>query len=270
MLEVMFSEAAKYSMHRAILNKKNPLLKNSKDVVFIGPHLDIGNLSRGLEEVERQKSLNELLNGESTAAELKQLADEQKEEMDQLLCAAKAGETIRIWKSDAAFSASGFAYVCNHLRDLEADIRVISLDNLQFIDEDTMVFYSHWGELTPEEYDSIRVGEKMLSVIEKESQADRWNVLKEENRVLRAVVNGELLSVPEDFYDHLLLKHLPDGDFILGDLLAEILGTYPLGVSDAWYFYRIDEMIRDKKIERVSTEKTKRLYEQKLKKLHRD
>lgn len=249
MLELVFSEAAKYSMKLAMQNKNNPLFAETKGLMFIGPDLDIGDISKDLGESERQQSLNLLLNSRWTRDDLENLVVNQRKEMDQLLRAAKAGETIRIWKSDAAFSSAAFAYVCYQLKDVEADIRVVSLKNPWLADEDTIISYSHWGELAPEEFDFVLADEERLSRIEKESQAERWKVLKKENSLLRAVVNGQLISVPEDFYDHLLLKHLREGEFVIEELIAELLGSYPLGVSDSWYHYRIQEMIREQKLE---------------------
>lgn len=265
MLELVFSEAAKHSMKIA-MQKKNPLFSDTKELVFIGPHLDIGDLSKDLENSERQQSLNMFLNSRWTRDDLEKLVVNQRKEMDQLLRAAKAGKTIRIWKSDAAFSASAFAYVCDHLKDVEADIQMVSLKKTWHAGDDTMISYSHWGELAPEEFDFTLADEEKLSRIEKKSQAEHWKVLKEENSLLRAVVNGQLISVPEDFYDHLLLKHFPEEEFVLGDLIAEVIGGYPLGVSDSWYLYRIEEMIQNKKLTRIGSKNTKHSYEQKLKK----
>lgn len=267
MLELVFSEAAKHSMKIAMQNKNNPLFNDTKELVFIGPHLDIGDISKDLGNSERQQSLNALLNNRWTRNDLEKLVVNQRKEMDQLLRATKVGETIRIWKSNAAFSASAFAYVCYHLNDVEADIQVVSLKKPWHAGDDTMISYSHWGELASEEFDFVQADEEKLSRIEKESQADRWKALKEENSSLRAVVNGQLISVPEDFYDHLLLKHLPEEEFLLGDLIAEVLGAYPLGVSDFWYLYRIQKMIRDQGLEVVGSKNLKDVYQQRLQKI---
>lgn len=56
-------------------------------------------------------------------------------------------------------------------------------------------------------------------------------------------MNGSLLSVPEKFYDHLVLSKLPDEEFVMHELIAELIGKYSIGVSDAWYVQRIRFLI---------------------------
>lgn len=38
----------------------------------------------------------------------------------------------------------------------------------------------------------------------------KWMELTEDNSPLRAVVNGELVGVPEDFYDFLILREITE------------------------------------------------------------
>ncbi len=58
------------------------------------------------------------------------------------------------------------------------------------------------------------------------------------------------MSVPIDFYDHIIRKCLPDGPVVMGKLLNSIM-RYPLGVSDTWYRFRIEKMIKDGEIDIV-------------------
>ena len=61
------------------------------------------------------------------------------------------------------------------------------------------------------------------------------------------MVNGQLVSVPEDFYDSFLLRELdalPDA-FREAKLIGLTMGKYQLDVSDGWYAYRIEQFIQD-------------------------
>lgn len=68
----------------------------------------------------------------------------------------------------------------------------------------------------------------------------------EENAPLRAIINGKLTSVPEDFYDFIIMNNLPDNNFIMAKLIGKLLGEYRLCVSDSWYALRIEKMIEEK------------------------
>jgi hypothetical protein len=102
--------------------------------------------------------------------------------------------------------------------------------------------------------------ERELPAAEKRLHSDLWKALKAENAPLRAVVNGKLISVPEDFYDHLIIKHIPEGEFVMARLIGTVLGKYSLGVSDGWYALRVKKMIADRKLEIVRAEKADHPY----------
>lgn len=249
MIEVFFSETAKY-------NNDNLKAKSNKNSIFIGSHLDIGDISVNTNEPERHQSLSRLLNNKKLSEkDLNELSDNQNSEIVTLVDAAKKGKTIRIWKSNAPFSTCGFAFVCNELESIECEISVMSLNNFQVNEENYVVSYNHWGEVDLAEHDSLLAQETKLSETHKKYQAKLWRSLKEENSLLRASVNGQLISVPENFYDHLLFKNFfNNNELTVGELIANVLGEYPIGVSDSWYLYRINQLIEKNKL-RVTSSK---------------
>ncbi len=68
--------------------------------------------------------------------------------------------------------------------------------------------------------------------------------------------------MPEDFYDHIIRKELPEGEFTVGHLNGTILGKYPIGVGDWWYAKRINRMIELGEL--VIVKKQKGIYGQVL------
>jgi len=168
--------------------------------------------------------------------------------MEKLLSAVKDGVPIRIWKSDAPYSACGFYFVCYLLRDIDCNISVVSLPQYNPISENEMVEYSHWGEVDPGKFYQFLSLEKPLINREKRIISDYWRDLMEENAPLRAIINGKLTSVPEDFYDFIIMNNLPDNDFIMAGFIGKLLGEYRLGISDSWYALRIEKMIEENKL----------------------
>jgi hypothetical protein len=55
---------------------------------------------------------------------------------------------------------------------------------------------------------------------------------------MRALVNGKLISVPEDFYDHIIIKNIPDQEFVMLNY-RDYSGEISFGVGDGWYALRI-------------------------------
>ena len=80
--------------------------------------------------------------------------------------------------------------------------------------------------------------------------ARAWAVLQAENAPLRAVVNGGLRSVPEDFYDPWILREIAaqEETFYEGRLIGAVLEKYRLGIGDAWIALRVEAMVRAGKL----------------------
>ena len=103
--------------------------------------------------------------------------------------------------------------------------------------------YRNWGEIGPEEFAGFLSGERRLSHEEQSMYANAWSCLVEDNSPLRAVINGEMTGVPEDFYDFLIWKRLTGKPVKQARLIGDILGYNPLGVGDWWYAARIQHHI---------------------------
>jgi hypothetical protein len=187
--------------------------------------------------------------------------------MEKLLSAAKEGIPIRIWKSNAPYSDCGFHFVCNLLRSIDCNISVVPLPKYNLISENEIIEYSHWGEVEAGKFYQFLPLEKQLTQIEKRVVSDHWNELTAENAPLRAVLNGKLTSVPENFYDFIITQNLPDNNFIMARFIGKLLGEYSLGISDSWYAFRIDKMIEENKLIVIENKDTSHPYGKVLRKV---
>lgn len=275
MLEVVFSDSEKGSMKVAKnYNEKNMMRGafsyigkkptkeelrkhfegqavggSSKDVVNIGFSLDIGDVSGDIDGNERQNIFRKMWGRfDFDNKEQEQFFQNQRKDMEKLLIDAQDGTPIRIWKSNTPYSTCGFYLVCHMLRNINCNLSVISLPEFRKVSDNEIVTYSHWGEVAPGEFYQFLPLEKQLSLIEKKIVSGYWNDLMEENAPLRAIINGKITSVQEDFYDFIIARNLPDKNFIMSRFIGELLGEYSLGISDSWYALRIDKMIEDNKL----------------------
>ena len=133
------------------------------------------------------------------------------------------------------------------------------------LSDNTMQFYTSWGEIDAGKLYKFLPLEKELSSCEIQSFTSNWVELKEEKSTLRAVVNGKVIGVPADFYDHLIRKEIPEGEFIMAHLIGKIFAKYPLGVGEWWYAKRINKMIEEREL--MVVQKKKEIYSQVLKKV---
>lgn len=278
MLEVVFSDSAKAAMKLAKRYSKKGMAggamafigsKPTKaeleklyegeavpgdpaDVVCIGCNFDIGDISGEIDGHARKKVFTQVFGSvEFRPEELERFFRLQREDFEKLLTAAKNGETIRVWKSDVPSSACAFAFVCHALHSIPCDICVVSLSPLEETAIDTIQQFSDWAEVMPGRFHRFLPLERTVSTAGRRVQKILWDGLKAENATLRALVNGKLLSVEEDFYDRFLFKCIPEGEFVMARLIGNVLTTYPLGVSDGWYALRIKELLSQKRLELV-------------------
>lgn len=294
MLEVVFSDSAKGAMKMAKnYNKENMLggaigyigKKPSKielekqfegeavggssnDVVCIGLNLDIGDIANEIDSKERKNEFTRVFGSVNfDDNEIERFFYSQREDFEKLLVTAKNGEPIRAWKSNTPFSACAFAFLCYSLQNIECKISIISLPEYWKTSDNTIQSCTDWAELSPGQFYRFLPLEREVSNIEKRLQSSLWNDLKAENAPLRALVNGKLISVPEDFYDHIINKNIPDREFAMAHLIGTILGKYPLGVGDGWYALRIKKMIAENKLEIVADKDASHPYGKILRKL---
>jgi hypothetical protein len=222
-------------------------------VVCIGLNLDIGDISGPIDAKERKAEFVRVFGSVHLEdSEIEEFFRLQREDLEKVLVAAKSGELIRVWKSNTPFSACAFAFLCDALQDTESKINIISLPEYWEISDHTLQSWADWAEIPAGQFYQFLPLERGLSSMEKDIQRRLWRDLKAENAPLRALVSGKLISVPEDFYDHLILKNIPDGEFLMARLIGTILGKYPLGVGDGWYNLRIKQMIADHILEIVA------------------
>lgn len=223
MYEVVFGQSAAGSMRMA---KSSGLLGgNPRQVVSLPLAFDTGSLRRDL-------------------------MAEAGEDAQALLRAARAGAPLRIWWSEAPRAACGLRFVCHLLEGLPCPASAVRLPERMPYGADTAVSYSGWDEIAHHELPGFLPFERPLSRPERRALAMEWGWLVQEDAPLRAVINGRLMGVPEDFYDFLIRRCVPDGEFPMYELIGRTL-SHALGLGDEWIAGRIVEMTARDELELV-------------------
>lgn len=283
MLEVVFSDSVKGSLKAAknfnrnensavssgIIGSAPPaaviekmfqgqaLPGNSKDVIGFNFNLDIGDISGEVDSETRRNFIFTMFVGffpseEDNLKMREQWWETSLKDLHRLKNSAENGETIRLWWSDAPAEACGFYCINAFLQNYHCNVSSIKLPRYVTDSNNSVRSYSNWGEVMPGEFYRFLTLETEITPAERRAIAMEWQELKRQNAPLRAVVNGKLMSVPEDFYDHLIRAHIPQGEFKLAKLIGTIMNDNRIGVSDWWYAQRIKKMIKAKELEIIS------------------
>lgn len=280
MIEVLFAESESGSMKAAkstilkwetggptsvfLAGKKKPPKREhtgwiegtSEEVICLGFMLDIGNIQEEIDSLYRKKLIYDMYAQEQWGKdlemdmELRSLAEIYVREMQRLKEYLEEGETIRIWYSDAAYSICGFYHLCSIFSKYKNQLRIVKLPQY-VVRGNVIVSYKNWGEVAAEEFAGFLQYEKELSREEVRMYQSMWHELQEDNSPLRASINGELVGVPEDFYDFLIWKRLTQKPIKEARLIGDILGNYPVNMVDSWYAKRINYHIAQGKIKVV-------------------
>ncbi|WMJ89191.1 DUF1835 domain-containing protein [Anaerocolumna sp. MB42-C2] len=256
MIEILFGDSeagsmkASKSSNTIKIGEKNGSTSCSDEVICLAFMLDIGDIKKSIESQYRQDLILSMFtqngwdNNQEVLKELKMAIKIYIKEFSRLLEFLKKGESIRIWYSDSPYSLCGLYYLCHILRNYSNDTFVVKLPEYVQTDINTIKKYCNWGEVSAEEFSQFLVYEKKITLSEIRMFGNQWVELVENNSPLRAVINGNLIGVPEDFYDFLIRRRLSSNPAKEARVIGDILGYYPLGIGDWWYASRIEHMIK--------------------------
>ncbi len=141
-----------------------------------------------------------------------------------------AGEEVRIWADDTPDGACGLRHAAALLAGLDARVTLVSLPRWWERPDGAVVRWDRgWGEVHPEEFGLHLGGAEELTRPVLRMLALEWERLREENAPLRAVVNGRVMGVSEDFYDPVLRRCLTEKPQkvanVLGQALVQLSGV---------------------------------------------
>lgn len=242
--------------------KAIPIEIDRKDILCFPVALSIGDITEQELGKQRNAALQKLMSiyPDDIKPAALEMIDTAKKSLKELFKRTEKGEAIRVWTSDIPDEACGFCWLIDQLKSIgfeNLDITYVKLPDFHVMPDGTVVLYSGWGEVAPHQWGHLASCGQKLPVNYMHALSFRWQQLKKENAPLRAVVNRQLVSVPETFYDSFILRELEDqGDeFMEANLIGKVIGKYSLGISDSLIALRIDSFINDGMLKSITQAK---------------
>ena len=174
----------------------------------------------------------------------------------------KKGENARVWLDQSPDSVIGAMHAISVISEYTDDITLVEApycyDGCK---------YRTIGEMPP--YLLSEIAGRAVKLTEKDKWVFKWEWerLKKENAPLRAVINGQVVSVNENFYDWLILNEMEEKDTV-GRLIGKVL-IKSGGISDYLIATRIWKLIGDSKIKFINENKD-RFYSSTIAKIERE
>ena len=234
----------------------------SEDVVCLGFMLDIGNIKEPIDSPYRKNLIysmyaqNQYVKNPEIDQELKLTGEVYLNELLRLKEYLENGETIRVWYSDTPYSICGFYSLCQILQKYKNEIHIVKLPEYM-VRKTSIISYRNWGEVSAEEFAEFLTYESVLTKEEVRMYAQLWTELTEDNSPLRAMINGKVTGVSEDFYDFLIWKRLTRKPIKEARLIGDILGCFKICMGDWWFARRIEHFIQQDKIKVINDSENK-------------
>ncbi len=236
-----------------------PMDGNRRDILCFPVALSVGDIDEDGIGGKREAALQLLMS--IYPKEKKQLIQDMlttaRKSLTELFSRAEQGEPIRIWTSDTPDEANGYYWLMEQLRPVgygHLDVTCVMLPEFQVMPGNIAAIYTGWGEVPPHQWGKLATLARKLPADYMHRLADRWKQLKTENTMLRAVLNGQLVSVPETIYDSFILQELEEQDeeFLEAKVIGNVLGKYRLGIGDGWIALRMEQLIRSGVLQAVT------------------
>lgn len=208
--------------------------------------LDIGDIAGIEDDMHSRREVLEALFGDFPGVP-REIWRSNLRTLERLRGAGRTGEAVRVWvKEDDPAELCGLYFICHMLGNGNIELVRIPAE----WEESECVSQIHSSdELT--QLDGLVEQAEALSSTRRDAYAMRWEMLQRENAPLRAVINGRIMGVPEDFYDFALRANLPNGECPLAQIIGKAMAQLP-GVGDRWLFLRLQAMLRAGELTEIS------------------
>ena len=236
--------------HRRKWERARPMGGRAQDVYGFSLCLSLGDISEKIPGPIRRQVLCAYCGFSPSVPgigeQLDRWIDGGAETLRAVLERSAAGEPVRLWYSDQPDELCGFYWLLARLDGLEScgPVSAVKLPRWDQRDN-SVVTYTAWGDVPPGEWSRFLPLEQPISPILRRACANRWKELQKENTPLRAVLNGVLAGVPEDFYDSFIRRTLArmEREFNESRLIGEVIGRCQLGIGDGLIHRRIQAMV---------------------------
>lgn len=240
--------------------KATPMGGSSADVYGFNLDLSIGPITEMEPGSERQAVLEQLccvFPNSNMLQATQEMLRKSKTDLKTVCDRSAAGEDIRIWYSNQPDELCGVHWFMAQLDQMEGHcgkVYLVKLPEWESNEEGHIIRKVSWCEVAPGEWRQYLQYQVLASPTVCKSFASHWRILQKENAPLRAMLNGQLVSVSETIYDRYIMSEIADevDAFQEAQIIGRVLGKYQLGISDYWIALRIEAMIRDGKLEPVT------------------
>lgn len=250
MIEIVFDLSTAGSLKFAKTREQGELPGSADEVESLTLALHIGDISCMNEGINSRKELFDNI-FENIPDMSDTIWKTNQKAMARLKGAEKTLEAVRVWICENnPLELCGLYFVCHLMVNYQNQLSVVCVPK-EMEKDNCIINYSNTGEIAPDIFGTFIRYEETVSALRRKVYSDIWSSLVRENAPLRVLINGNLIGVPENFYDFALRANMPDGEFRLAELIGKTLIQIS-GIGDYWLLLRVKSMLQSGELIMVS------------------
>ena len=241
MIHVFFSEGAAGIMK---LHQEAGKIDPEDKILTLAFMLDQGDINESYDSTYRLDLIYKMYTQNGQIHDTDQLREAIYSYVDNvhtLIEGAQSGEPICIYSENSPGDVSGFIFVCSLLDPYDIGVQYVELPQIVHNPDYTTMFPS-LENILYQYLDYVLSLKVEVPYFDVNFYATVWEALRIENSPLRAVVNGQLMSVSDDIYDVLILNRF-EVSKLESRAIGEIIGIYQQKLSDYLLADRIQKLI---------------------------
>ena len=168
----------------------------------------------------------------------------------QLKAAIHTNTPLRIWWTDVPNDMIGLCWLADLCAKQKLAIQQVHVPTIfPHPTQSALYKITKLGDLRPDWIDAFVQTTTTLTVRDLTAFSYGWQNLHSAANEVRVLLNGELLSVPETFFDPLILAEVQTPPKTFAEhvtAIGRLIGEYQISLPDWWWHYRLQQLF-DKK-----------------------
>lgn len=249
MIEIVYSGLVAGSLYASKLINKGDL------ICTVDLMLEVGFLDEEYDSKYRRNLYDEMYayNFSDLDEGMGEYFDHTVSDITQMKDRASSGEPIRIWADANTMGRCNTAFISCVLMNINGLGEVSIMDQPQFNYKDKSVYFCNsWAHFQQDGLKEYLPLQRRMTNGEMKYHADEWHRVTEENSNLRTLICNQLRSVPPDFYDEEILRHISYTAIKERVAVGNFLDDTKYNINSLIPCWRIAELIKAGKIELVS------------------
>jgi hypothetical protein len=156
-------------------------------------------------------------------------------------------EVLWIWAAQNKHDVCGYYWLMSQLQAYQGRIYILYLNNLPFINEKGHIFYPNWlSQILPREFIKAKKLARIISSSEFEVDADEWNKICTESKLIRLLEGGKKLVQKEiNFYDAGLIQYITHDYQKAHKIIHQFISKNKETTGDAFLLWRLKYILQD-------------------------